>query len=1147
MPTVTRATLAGMGMHPVPGGASRPAYCPVCAVAAPPAQDECPGCGLRLASAEAGELHRIAAELARLQREYEALADRRAALLARQVRWQPPQTAAATGPAPAVCRPTAAEPAQVPGGSARRELSHRAVSRFLLAVGGALVVIAAAVFTVMSWGGVGASGRAAITLSACCAVLALPPHLVRRGLRATGEVVAIAGLAMTVAAAFLVGHLLGWSARPDLTLASAGCAALAAGWAGYGVFARVRGPRAAAIGLFQAVLPLAVAAVWPSLPGLALALVLTCAADLSLAWTATWHQARLERLTGTVAAAATWIAGVALAWAGLAGAPAGAARLGCAAVVVLTGVLAALGAPLIAARVPARAGLAAAGVLLVTGTAAAVADGLPSRWAAAAYAGVAAVSVICSWRWGEVPAAAGRDAASGPAPGRGGLVRRRWQVMVAELGTGAAAVLAGTAAWVTPAAVAGLLWSLALPGGAWHRAGAGAVPGGASPATLAVLALVAWVCWRMPWVPRWRRALSAAIAALGAAAAPAVIGLQGWLGLSVLTAAAWALALGAAVFRDRLAARTAAGASLALAAIAIVRSLTGAAGTIAVLAALAAVLVAVALAARDVATRAVLTAGAVAVVAGLAWATPLAIGGADAMAAFAVLGVAALAAGTASLVRRSRPVDAMVLELSAGPVAVLAGVLAAGAAEDFSLVAVAAALLSSGAAWLREGRRRALALGGAVLAAGAALVPQAGLLGTAALLPYRGLALPWRGTAVAAAAGQGLPFALIVLTGCAAALVIGAGAVRGGRGSLDAVAAVLPVVAAPAGPGLGLGFAVTVAALLALAILLIVWAALSESLAPAGAALVAISLALGWALRAPGPTLTVLGGVCLAGSVCAWRGRHRWARRGAAVTAVLCAGAFAQALALARGLAAWQAGLTVLACAAVAQLLAARLARAVPLLSPAVEASGWALVLAGVVPAVSDPGPASLALAAAAGICLVTAVRPGRRPLLWAGLILAQAGLCVHLAAAGVSVPEPYTLPAAGIMLGYGWHGPRRVAGLNSWARYGPGLALALLPSLAAVLVDGGWIRPLLLGLACLGLMLAGARARLGAPLVTGAAVLVAEAGRELAPAARDLAGWVPGWVPIAAGGAGLIVAGATYEARLRDLRRLRRALAALG
>jgi len=76
---------------------------------------------------------------------------------------------------------------------------------------------------------------------------------------------------------------------------------------------------------------------------------------------------------------------------------------------------------------------------------------------------------------------------------------------------------------------------------------------------------------------------------------------------------------------------------------------------------------------------------------------------------------------------------------------------------------------------------------------------------------------------------------------------------------------------------------------------------------------------------------------------------------------------------------------------------------------------------------------------------------------------------------------------------------------------------------------------------------LAGVRSRLQAPLLLGVAVAVLAAGREIAPWLDRLAGMLPGWVPIAAIGMILLGAGATYEARLRDLRRLRAALSRLG
>ena len=165
---------------------------------------------------------------------------------------------------------------------------------------------------------------------------------------------------------------------------------------------------------------------------------------------------------------------------------------------------------------------------------------------------------------------------------------------------------------------------------------------------------------------------------------------------------------------------------------------------------------------------------------------------------------------------------------------------------------------------------------------------------------------------------------------------------------------------------------------------------------------------------------------------------------------------------------------------------------------------------------------------------------------MWPGLALAEGALGVGLAAHGVHLPEPYTVPAAAILLAAGWQVSRRAPAVVSWLSYGPGLAVLLLPPLAAAWQQDGWARPLALGAAAAAVMVAGARARLAAPLLLGAAVTALDAVHELAPAVTELARMAPRWLPIALAGLVLLILGATYEARLRDLKRLRAALAGL-
>jgi len=383
----------------------------------------------------------------------------------------------------------------------------------------------------------------------------------------------------------------------------------------------------------------------------------------------------------------------------------------------------------------------------------------------------------------------------------------------------------------------------------------------------------------------------------------------------------------------------------------------------------------------------------------------------------------------------------------------------------------------------------------------------------------------------------------VVLGVCAVAAVVAAGAWRGRAGSLDALAVVLPLVAAPAVVAAGLAYAVTVGALLVLTVGLAGWAAVSRSVAPAAAALVAASLTLAWSLAAPLPTLVVLGGLAVAGAACGWRAPLAAVRAGAAGASVLYVCAFAACAALAAGWPAWQAGLAALAAVAAAQYTAARLARPRPGLSLAVEVAGWAAAVVAAAPGLRDLRQASVVLTVTGTICLCVALRPGRRFLLWLGLAQVEAALWAWLASAGVHAPEPYTVPAAAVLLVVGWRRSRRPPPVCSWITYGPGLAVLLVPSLVAVWQLPGWARPLVLAVVAAAIALAGGRARLIAPLLLGGAVVILDAGHELAPAVRQLAGVLPRWVPIAVIGVVLLVVGATYEARLRDLGRIRTAL----
>jgi len=155
---------------------------------------------------------------------------------------------------------------------------------------------------------------------------------------------------------------------------------------------------------------------------------------------------------------------------------------------------------------------------------------------------------------------------------------------------------------------------------------------------------------------------------------------------------------------------------------------------------------------------------------------------------------------------------------------------------------------------------------------------------------------------------------------------------------------------------------------------------------------------------------------------------------------------------------------------------------------------------------------------------------------LWAGAAAALAATWAWLSVADVRLLEAYTLPAAAVALAAGASTRRRRPRPSSWLAYGPGLAVGLLPSLAAAVGGGGAARPLLLTGAAVLVVLAGARGRLQAPLVLGGGTLLVLGLDAVGPVAAQL----PRWVTIGAAGMLLLWLGATAERRLARLRELR-------
>ncbi|HEY2639916.1 MAG TPA: hypothetical protein VGI66_08535 [Streptosporangiaceae bacterium] len=1126
--------------------AASPARCPGCGRAA--TGSNCSGCGIWLAGPQAAELWWIEGELRRVDQARTWLVERRTALLAELTQMsaaasraadsrsaaQGAQPDAMPGHAVKPAATTGTQPIAPPGPRRRPELTGGTVGRLLLAVGAVLIMIATTVFTVASWSRIGPQGRFGILVAVTAAVLVVPVFLKRRALTATAETVAATGLVLTVADAYLALRL----ARADsLFVVAATCAVLAVSWAGYGLATRLRIPRLAAIAAAQfpgLVVTVALVRMFggPTLAGpIALALVLTAGADLVASRRMKSYDA--EALAASIAGTVTWAAAVVLALLFVTVSP----SPWMAGVLVTAG---AIGTGLRPAWIPVAPAALMSGALVAIGLALPAAHAMPSGWKVVPFA--AAGAIIASVALVLDRAARLRAGDEGERSPRPRLVAAGSAAIVAVAGL---AEIRPAAAGMFPLRRLTHIWSgPASPPATSHLLAVALAPS-------IVLALVSLTCWLAPLPrPSWQRCAALGFAALAAGSIPAA-GLAGWASLAVLTgAAAIALCMSAALGTGEPA-LAAACSAVGLAIAAVVWSLTWADATIAELSVLV-VMFCIAAAWPRTAAVAQLTAGcALAAVAGVAWAVPLANGWPARHAAFAVLGVAVAAAAVATLLRTVRPDQAIVLDLGAGPVVVLAAAMAAQQAATFAVLAAVTAVTASSAAWLRAGRRRVIAVCGGALAAVAAIAAVGHPLALALFGPYGHFAAPWHGPAQVHA-----PASVVIVAGaCAAAFVIAIGAWRDGQASLNVVAIALPVVVAPAGLVSGLGYGAVTGVLLALAIALIAWTAASRSLVPAAAALAATSLALAWALAEREATLIVLGCLAVAYPLCTWRSRLADVRTAAAFLSVLAAAGLVESAALAAGWPVWTAGLAVLGVAACAQAVAALLATrrgeasSAPAASDrratiAIEVAGWLAVVAGAAQCLNRPGQASLALALSGLIAAGVAMRNDRRAAVWASAVLGEAAWSVWLFSSGVTAPEPYTVPVAAAWLAVGWHLRRRVP--SSWLTFGPGLALLLVPSLIAVWYGQGWIRPLSLGVVAAAITLIGGRARWQAPLLIGATVTVLDAGHELAPDIRRLAETVPTWLPIAVAGAVLLWSGATYEARLRNLSNLRKVVAAM-
>lgn len=178
--------------------------------------------------------------------------------------------------------------------------------------------------------------------------------------------------------------------------------------------------------------------------------------------------------------------------------------------------------------------------------------------------------------------------------------------------------------------------------------------------------------------------------------------------------------------------------------------------------------------------------------------------------------------------------------------------------------------------------------------------------------------------------------------------------------------------------------------------------------------------------------------------------------------------------------------------------------------------------------------PVTLTVAGASFVAVSLLSHDRRLAGVAGGLLLASASW-VRLAVVGVTAVEAYTLPTALVLLVLGVVRMHRTPGASSITSLGPGLSLALLPSLWVALPDPTSLRALLLGIAAVLILLGGAVMRWVAPLAFGGGVILLLAIVNLAPYVDA----VPRWVVFGLLGAALLFLGITWERRLRDARTL--------
>lgn len=204
----------------------------------------------------------------------------------------------------------------------------------------------------------------------------------------------------------------------------------------------------------------------------------------------------------------------------------------------------------------------------------------------------------------------------------------------------------------------------------------------------------------------------------------------------------------------------------------------------------------------------------------------------------------------------------------------------------------------------------------------------------------------------------------------------------------------------------------------------------------------------------------------------------------------------------------------------------------------ALEASAALVGFVSLVSTSGSPDSSELAIrwtVAGVGLIALAAGVKDRRWYVWPGAVALVVAYILLIVDSGFTFVEAYTLPLGAVALAAGTYAALRKPDINTWTVLGPGLAIALLPSVPQALAEPTELRALLLGLGAVVALLAGIKLAWQAPFVSGVVIATLLVLFNIGPYANA----APRVVVIALVSAILLGVGITWEDRVRDGRKL--------